>query len=161
LNFKSDVKLLFKENTIYCSTLFISPEAWSPIDNYDALSPNIYSVEVLFYFMSQRKYTFPASNDDLKILVLDRNVFLKTVDSDFKSIICKMMNLNPKENPTADQLLLNTLLRRILNIVVITLLMQSKINSCFWITEIELFVILFSKQKSSLLNHLICPLFSL
>jgi hypothetical protein len=81
----------------------------------------------------------------MMILVLDETFSYKVVDSDFKLIICQMMNLNPKERSTADQHMLIPLFRKILNTFVIPLKIQPKIKSCFWIAEIESFSIHISK----------------
>jgi hypothetical protein len=53
-------------------SLEVSPQ----IDNYVTLSADIYSLELLFYFISQRKHFFLVSNDDLKILVSNGRLFL-------------------------------------------------------------------------------------
>jgi 5'-AMP-activated protein kinase catalytic alpha subunit len=94
------------------SKMFISPEIWNQIDNYDPFLSDIYSLGILFYFISQGFLPFDSSNDEiLKKLVLKGNYEFNNIDSSLELMIRQMMKLNPTERPTTFQLLSNHLFK--------------------------------------------------
>jgi serine/threonine protein kinase len=92
------------------SKMFIAPEIWNQVDNYDPFLSDIYSLGILFYFISQGFLPFDSSNDEiLKKLVLKGNYEINNIDSSLELMIHQMMSKNPSERPTTSQLLSNSL----------------------------------------------------
>jgi serine/threonine protein kinase len=94
--------------------MFIPPEIWNQNADYDLFLADIYSLGVLFYYISQGFLPFDSMNDEnLKQLVLKGNIEINNSDPLFESMIRQMMNKNPKERPNTSQLLSNPLFENI------------------------------------------------
>jgi serine/threonine protein kinase len=101
--------------TDFCgSKLFIPPEIWNHVQDYDLFSADIYSLGVLFYYMYQGEVPFFSSTEEgLKKLVLKGDYEMGNRDTELTSIIHKMMKKDPKERPTSSQLLDEWLFQKI------------------------------------------------
>jgi serine/threonine protein kinase len=96
------------------SKRFCPPEIWDQAVHYDPFFADVYSLGVLFYYISQGFLPFNSfSEGNFKISVLQGNEKMDHVDPLFGAMIHKMMNIDPKERPTISQLLCSPIFQNI------------------------------------------------
>jgi serine/threonine protein kinase len=102
------------QNDFCGSKLSVPPEIWKHVQDYDLFSADIYSLGVLFYFLSQGKYPFSSRTEQILMkLVLNGDYDIVHTDPQFKEIIDEMMSKDPTKRPTSSQLLNKSLFQNI------------------------------------------------
>jgi serine/threonine protein kinase len=93
------------------SKIFMAPEVWSCVNNYDRQKADIYSLGVTFYVMSQGKQPWTLK-PNLKCFILAGYYEpLTGIDPQFEEIIHNMMSVNPSERNDISKLIQNPLFR--------------------------------------------------